>query len=134
MSRPKRVPSPTAVVTPRRDYGEPSRGRFKDQCLVAIRKPYQRMKSRQLTFTKGCINRTISHVKNLPSPFVKGGSRGCLATAFPSRGGRGLRGGGNVKPLNFHCFFTPTLTLPRRGGGNYEVGCDRGRVPLCFDL
>jgi len=44
----------------------------------------------------------------LPSP-------GGFLSGLPSPGGRGLRGGGNTFYLTP---LTPTLTLPRQGGGN----------------
>jgi len=53
-----------------------------------------------------------------------------LTTHFPSPGGRGQRGGGPNRIAQRAertevCFamreFTPTLTLPRQGGGNMKL-------------
>jgi hypothetical protein len=39
---------------------------------------------------------------------------------FPSPGGRGLRGGGRKLTEDIN-YFTPTLTLPHQGGGNFGL-------------
>jgi hypothetical protein len=105
----KTKPFPPTNTRPREGRGRNAKNQERPPYFVA--------------FKNGDFGRTktLKYLFENFTPFTRGeklltslyprGPGGYPITPFPSPGGRGLRGGGD----------TPTLTLPRQGGGDYEV-------------
>jgi S-formylglutathione hydrolase FrmB len=84
MSRPEKVAPPTAVVTPRRDYGESSRGLYAEQYLGSDESHAWKQNPPNPPLQKGGFPWGSSQANDYLPPFLKGDRGGffCAAVFF----------------------------------------------------